>query len=44
MAGQSVGLVTRLQPIAAILDELVEQTMGALMRDEWQAAPCGEVA
>jgi enoyl-[acyl-carrier protein] reductase II len=34
MAGQSVGLVTRLQPIAAILDELVEQTVGALMRDD----------
>jgi enoyl-[acyl-carrier protein] reductase II len=43
MAGQSVGLVTRLQPIAAILDELVEQTVGALMRDA-QPELCGAEA
>jgi enoyl-[acyl-carrier protein] reductase II len=31
MAGQSVGMVTRVQPIAEILDELVEQAVQALM-------------
>ena len=41
MAGQSVGLVTRMQPIAAILDELVEQAVAALMRDQVQPEPCG---
>jgi len=44
MAGQSVGLVNAIQPIAAILDELVEQTVAALMREDGQAAPRGEVA
>jgi enoyl-[acyl-carrier protein] reductase II len=44
MAGQSVGLVTRMQPIAAILDELVEQTVAALMRDHVQPEPCGAEA
>jgi enoyl-[acyl-carrier protein] reductase II len=32
MAGQSVGLVTRIQPVAEILDELVLQTVAALER------------
>lgn len=32
MAGQSVGLVARIQPIAEILDELLEQTVTALER------------
>ncbi len=32
MAGQSVGLVTRIQPVAAILAELVEQANAALGR------------
>ena len=31
MAGQSVGMVTRVQPTAEILDELVEQAVQALM-------------
>ncbi len=31
MAGQSVGMVTRVQPTAEILDELVEQAVRALM-------------
>jgi enoyl-[acyl-carrier protein] reductase II len=34
MAGQSVGLIDRVQPLAAILDELVAQTVAALERDE----------
>ena len=34
MAGQSVGLVRKVQPIAEILAELVEQTAAALGRDE----------
>jgi enoyl-[acyl-carrier protein] reductase II len=34
MAGQSVGLVRQVQPIAAILAELVEQTAVALGREE----------
>jgi hypothetical protein len=34
MAGQSVGLVRKVQPIAEILAELVEQTVAALGRDE----------
>jgi enoyl-[acyl-carrier protein] reductase II len=39
MAGQSVGLVTREQPTAEILDELVEQALGALAaRSESRAA------
>jgi enoyl-[acyl-carrier protein] reductase II len=32
MAGQSVGLVTGVQPVAEILDELVQQTVAALER------------
>jgi NAD(P)H-dependent flavin oxidoreductase YrpB (nitropropane dioxygenase family) len=39
MAGQSVGLVTRVQPIAEILTELVEQADAALARDHWIGAP-----
>ncbi len=31
MAGQSVGMVTAVQPIAAIIDELVEQAVSALV-------------
>ena len=38
MAGQSVGLVRRIQPTAEILAELVEQAALALERDEMQAA------
>jgi enoyl-[acyl-carrier protein] reductase II len=34
MAGQSVGLVRSVQPMAEILAELVEQTAAALGRDE----------
>jgi enoyl-[acyl-carrier protein] reductase II len=34
MAGQSVGLVRKVQPIAEILAELVEQTVVALGREE----------
>jgi enoyl-[acyl-carrier protein] reductase II len=34
MAGQSVGLVRSVQPIAEILAELVEQTAIALGRDD----------
>ena len=34
MAGQSVGLVRQVQPIAEILAELVEQTALALARDD----------
>jgi len=33
MAGQSVGLVTRVQPLAGIFAELVEQTVAALERE-----------
>jgi enoyl-[acyl-carrier protein] reductase II len=33
MAGQSVGLVDRVQPLAGILAELVDQTVAALARD-----------
>ena len=32
MAGQSVGMVTAVQPTAAIIDELVEQAVSALLR------------
>ncbi len=37
MAGQSVGLVTREQPTAEILDELVEQTLAAIAGRERRA-------
>jgi enoyl-[acyl-carrier protein] reductase II len=30
MAGQSIGMVTREQPVAAILDELMAQADGAI--------------
>ena len=30
MAGQSIGMVTREQPVAAILDELTAQAAGAI--------------
>jgi enoyl-[acyl-carrier protein] reductase II len=39
MAGQSVGLVTGIQPIAEILAELIAQTEVALARDPPAAAP-----
>lgn len=38
MAGQSVGLVTREQPVAEILEELVNQALTALMRREQAGA------
>jgi len=44
MAGQSVGLVRRIQPTAEIVTELVEQTAAALARDGPHAVPVGEVA
>jgi enoyl-[acyl-carrier protein] reductase II len=31
MAGQSVGMVTAVQPVAAIIEELVDQAVAALM-------------
>ena len=34
MAGQSVGMVREVQPVAEILAELVEQAAAALARDE----------
>ena len=37
MAGQSVGLVRRIQPTAEIVAELVEQTASALAREVPQA-------
>jgi enoyl-[acyl-carrier protein] reductase II len=39
MAGQSVGLVRRIQPTAEIVAELVEQTAAALARDGAHAEP-----
>jgi enoyl-[acyl-carrier protein] reductase II len=39
MAGQSVGMIEREQSVAAILAELVEQTIAALERDEAGARP-----
>lgn len=37
MAGQSVGMVTKIQPTAEIIDELVEQAVQALvLRDGWR--------
>ena len=39
MAGQSVGLVRRVQPVQAILAELVEQAEQALARREPRPAP-----
>ncbi|MEM7042391.1 MAG: nitronate monooxygenase [Pseudomonadota bacterium] len=42
MAGQSVGLVTKEQPVAEIIGELVEQTCAALGRNVGRAAPIGE--
>jgi enoyl-[acyl-carrier protein] reductase II len=45
MAGQSVGLVRQVQPIAEILAELVEQTARALARDDAdEAAPAESAA
>jgi enoyl-[acyl-carrier protein] reductase II len=45
MAGQSVGLVRRIQPTAEIIAELVEQTAAALARDGPQAElAVGDVA
>ena len=42
MAGQSVGLVVKEQPVAEIFDELVEQACLALGRASGQATPLGE--
>ncbi|GEO80909.1 NAD(P)H-dependent flavin oxidoreductase [Pararhodospirillum oryzae] len=39
MAGQSVGLVTREQPVAEILDELVTQAVASLARRAPQSTP-----
>ena len=39
MAGQSVGLIEREQPVGAILAELVGQATAALERDETGAKP-----
>ena len=45
MAGQSVGLVRRIQPTAEIIAELVEQTASALARDGARAElAVGDVA
>ena len=45
MAGQSVGLVRRIQPTAEIIAELVEQTAAALARDCLAVEPAiGDVA
>jgi enoyl-[acyl-carrier protein] reductase II len=44
MAGQSVGLVRAVQPIAEILAELVEQTAVALGREEWHEPNAAETA
>ena len=44
MAGQSVGLVRRIQPVPAILAELVEQAEQALARRAEDAAPAAPVA
>lgn len=42
MAGQSVGLVEKEQPVAEILDELVDQACLALGRTSGHAPPLGE--
>jgi hypothetical protein len=34
MAGQSVGLVDKVQPLAEVLDELVAQAVAALEREQ----------
>lgn len=44
MAGQSVGLVRKIQPVRAILAELVEQAEQALARRAEDAAPAAPVA
>jgi enoyl-[acyl-carrier protein] reductase II len=44
MAGQSVGLVRTVQPIAEILAELVEQAAVALDREEWLEPAAAETA
>jgi enoyl-[acyl-carrier protein] reductase II len=44
MAGQSVGLVRSVQPIAEILAELIEQTALALGRDAWPDPAAVETA
>jgi enoyl-[acyl-carrier protein] reductase II len=44
MAGQSVGLVRSVQPIAEILAELIEQTALALGRDAWPEPAAVETA
>ena len=44
MAGQSVGLVRRSEPTAAIIAELVEQAARALARDVPSELDAGEAA
>ncbi len=44
MAGQSVGLIEKVQPLAEILAELVAQTVTALERDDGARASLAEAA
>jgi hypothetical protein len=44
MAGQSVGLVRKVQPVAEIVAELVEQTARALGREDWLEPTAAENA
>jgi len=44
MAGQSVGLIEKVQPLAEILDELVAQAVAALERDEADPQRVAEAA
>jgi hypothetical protein len=44
MAGQSVGLIDRIQPLAEILAELVGQTVTALERGAGAEAELAEAA
>lgn len=37
MAGQSVGMISSVQPVAAIIAELVEQAVDALVRRDMPA-------
>lgn len=44
MAGQSVGMVKKIEPIGAILDELVEQAAAALGREAFDPPTVGAMA
>lgn len=44
MAGQSVGMVKKIEPIGAILDELVEQAAAALGREAFDSPTVGAMA